>query len=34
MTVSPPPTTNFEVTPVVTTEAYDFAAIEEIRAAT
>jgi cytochrome c oxidase subunit 1 len=34
MTLSPPPTTNFEVTPVVTTEAYDFAAIEEIRAAT
>ena len=30
-TPSPPPTTNFEVTPIVTTEAYDFGAIKEIR---
>jgi cytochrome c oxidase subunit 1 len=27
-TASPPPTENFEITPVVTTEAYDYAALE------
>jgi cytochrome c oxidase subunit 1 len=33
-TVSPPPTFNFDQTPIVTHEAYDFSAVKELQAAT
>ena len=33
-TSSPPPTENFEITPVVTTEAYDYPAMEALRSGT